>query len=115
MNEEEKAKLILEFTYFINTHYDLVKLYYNLFKNGESKINFNDYEIELNSTNFDKIKKPKDTLITTMLLMYISMKQLDNLDEKYIELTDNEMIEIINFCDYLKENRKDFINELENN
>ena len=50
-----------------------------------------------------------------MLLMYISMKQLDNLDEKYIELTDNEMIEIINFCDYLKENRKDFINELENN
>ena len=68
---------------------------YDLFKNGKGNLYLYENKIELEATNFNKIEKPQDILTTTMLLMYISMKQLEKPDAKEIVVKEEEFEEII--------------------
>ena len=113
MSEEERKKLIITFTNFINSNFPLVKGMYDLFKNGKGNLYLYENKIELEATNFNKIEKPQDILTTTMLLMYISMKQLEKPDAKEIVVKEEEFEEIILYCDFLKENNKSFIEFLD--
>lgn len=113
MELEERKKLAMNFTDFINNNYDLVKGMYKLFKEGKTDLKLGDDVISLQSTNLNKIEKPKDNLELTMILMYISMKQLEKPKEKEIMITIDEFAEVIDYCNYLKITQKDFIKELE--
>ena len=103
MSEEKRLKWVIDFTNFINLHIGLFEGFYKLFKTGKSEIDLGDYSINLKSTNFEEISKPKDAFFTTMLLMYLSMKQqeMENIDE-YIQLDDEEMLELHNYIEYTR-------------
>lgn len=98
----ERLKLVINFTDFINNNISLFDGMYNLFKNGEGKLIFTKYDIDLKATNFDKIKKPNDIFFTTMLLMYLSMKQMENPNIDEITIKENEMLEVANIIEYFK-------------
>jgi hypothetical protein len=112
MSEEEKIKFVIEFSNFINSHISLFEGMYKLFKNGESELDLEDCKIDLKATNFDNIKKPDDVFFTTMLLMYLSMKQLEN-NIDYIQINEDEMLEVGEFIEYARNLPyfKDFIKE----
>lgn len=117
MNREERNKLILNLTNFINENRDMFKATYELFSKGKSKINTDKYEYCIEAPNFNELKKPEDPLFNTIFLFYISMKQLLNPNDKELTLDINECKEISYFSDYLKENSeniKNLIKEIEN-
>lgn len=101
MDRENKIKFVIEFSGFINSHVPLFESMYKLFKNGESELDLEDEKINLKATNFDSIKKPDDIFFSTMLLMYLSMKQLEN-NTDYIQINEDEMLELGEFIEYAR-------------
>ena len=112
MDRENKIKFVIEFSGFINSHVSLFESMYKLFKNGESELDLEDGKIDLKATNFDNIKKPDDIFFSTMLLMYLSMKQLEN-NTNYVQINEDEMLELGEFIEYTRNLPyfKDFIKE----
>lgn len=112
MSEKERIKLVINFTDFINNNYKLIKSMYKLFENGVSNIEFGSKKATMEIENPQNIPKPEDTFKTTMLLAYISMKQMEKPNLDRIEILEEEFIEVDNFCEFLKANNKDFIKQL---
>ncbi len=115
MEQEERIKFIFKFSDFVNNHISLFEGMYKLFKSGESELDLKDCKIKLKATNFDNIKKPDDLFFTTMLLMYLSMKQSEN-NADYIQVNEDEMLEIGEFIEYARSLPyfKNFIKENKN-
>lgn len=112
MSEKERIKLVINFTNFINNNYELIKSMYKLFENGVSDFGVGSKVAKMKIENPQNIPKPEDTFKLTMLLAYISMKQMEKPNLDRIEILEEEFIEVDNFCEFLKENNKDFIKQL---
>lgn len=101
MNKEEKKKFATEFTNFININFEFIKSMYKLFNTGETNLILNDKEVNIKSENFEK---KDDTVFTTLLYAYMSMKQLKSPHDEMITLNDDEIIELYNYVEYVKKN-----------
>ena len=64
----------------------------------------------------DETKKPKDTFFATILLMYISMKQLQNTEDEYVVISEDEMLEVANYIEFARvlPEFKKFVKEINN-
>ena len=102
MTKEERIKLVIDFTDFINNHMSLFESMYKLFENGESELILEGNKVDLKAVNFNKVEKPKDTFFTTVLLMYISMKQLQNMEDEYVVISEDEMLEVANYIEFAR-------------
>ena len=102
MSEGERIKLIIDFTCFLNNHMSLFESMYKLFKNGESELILKDNKINMKAVNFNETEKSKDTFFTTILFMYISMKQLQNTEDEYVVISEDEMLEVANYIEFAR-------------
>ena len=110
MDIEKKKKFALEFTDFINANFEFIKGIYRLFKTGETKMILNDKEVDIKSENF---QEKEDTVFTTLLLAYMSMKQMKSPYDEFIRLEEDEMILLTDYIEYVKK-KCDIQKKLEN-
>lgn len=115
MSKDERIKLVIDFTCFLNNHMSLFESMYNLFKNGESELVLKDSKINLKAVDFNE-EKSKDTFFTTVLFMYISMKQLQNMEDEYVVISEDEMLEVANYIEFARvlPEFKKFVKEINN-
>lgn len=116
MSKEERTKFVIDFTCFLNNHIALFESVYKLLENGESELILKGNKIELETVNFNETKKPKDTFFATILLMYISMKQLQNTEDEYVVISEDEMLEVANYIEFARvlPEFKKFVKEINN-
>ena len=104
---KEKVEIALKLTNFINTHLEMFKSMYRLFKTGKTDIEVDGLICEMESTNFNEIKQPEDKFLTTILLMYLSMKLEENHQkgisiDQPVMINEEEFEHVYTFSEYLK-------------
>lgn len=109
----KRALFVLKFSNFLNNNIKLFESSYKLLNEGKSKIEIDNFCVDIQSTNLEEREKPKDVFQSTMILMYSSMKQLDlkSLDD-YISIDEEEIEELFDFIEYARTKIPYFINFL---
>ena len=109
MNKKEREIFGSKFTDFLNNNNDLFMRFYILFRTNETYIGKGKL-----TRKGEKLKKD-DAFRQTILILYLTMKHKEDIENEYVELTTDEFEELGYYIEFLKEKHyfENFINEFE--